>query len=512
MTRPLTFIVMPRTSARALALLLTLATPAFMRAQAQDPALAAPPSSAPLTLEECIARALQKNFDLQIQGFSTDIAKESLNIANAEFDPSFTASARRNLNQSAATTSRLDGTATSGPRSDNTTFSVGASEKIATGGTVSVTGNTTRAASNSANSTLNPAFGSSAGVNLTQPLLKNAGPTVARANIERNKLGVGIALLTYKSRVLAVIRDTEAAYYNLAYARENLIVKKRSLDLAQQLFEENKVRKSTGVATDLDVLTAEVGVANARRAVIQAEQAVRDREDGLYTLIGQFDFSARPGAVKFGDYTEGSPSFDLSYKLARDRSPDYLATQFQIQQYEIDARSAKRAALPGLNLDTGVGYSSTENSYGNALSNLPEGNGYNWNIGLSVVVPWGLHADKARYRSAKLSLAQQQSRLAQLDQTLLVNVRTSVRAVETNISAVEIAAKATELSQKQYELQKARFDAGLSTSRLVLQAQDDLETARVNELQTKVSLRVALADLHRIDASSLDRYKVGLPD
>jgi outer membrane protein TolC len=502
--------VMSRYLTRATALLLALSSPALLRAQ--DAASVAAPAGTPLTLEECIARAMQKNFDLQVQSLATDIAKESLNVAKADFDPAFTATARRNLNQSATTTSRLDGTSASGPRSDNTTFSVGASEKIGTGGTVSVTGNTTRSATNSSNSTLNPAFGSSASVSLSQPLLKGAGPAVAKANIERNKLGVGIALLNYKSRVLTVIRDTENAYYNLAYARENLVVKKRSFELATKLFEENKVRKTTGVATDLDVLTAEVGVANARRAVIQAEQSVRDREDSLFTLIGQFDFATRPGDVKFGDYTEGAPSFDLVYKLARDRSPDYLATQSQIQQLEIDARSAKQAALPGLNLDTGVGYTATEKTYGDAISNLPEGNGYNWNIGLSVSVPWGLHADKARLRSAKVSLLQQQTRLKQLDQTLLVSVRTSVRAVESNISAVEIAGKATELSQKQYELQKARFDAGLSTSRLVLQAQDDLETARVNELQAKVNLRVALAELHRIDGSSLERYKVGLPE
>jgi outer membrane protein TolC len=499
---------MPRLFPRALALLLVFAGSVTLRAQVPQSA----PTPAPLTLEECIARAMQKNFDLQIQTLSTDIAKEALNAANADFDPNVTATTRRNLNQSAATTSRLDGTALSGPRSDNTTFSAGVSQKVTTGGTVTVSGNTTRVATNSANSTLNPAFGSSASVSLSQPLLKGAGSEVARANIERNKLGVGIALLNYKSRVLSVIRDTEAAYFNLAYARENLVVKKRSLELAAALFEENKVRKSTGVATDLDVLTAEVGVANARRAVIQAEQAVSDREDGLFTLIGQFDFKTRPGEVKFGDYTEGVPSFDIVYKLARDRSPDFLSTQAQIKQLEIDARSAKQAALPGLNLDTGVGYTATERSYGDAIGNLPEGNGYNWNVGLSLNVPWGIHAEKARYRSAKVSLLQQQTRLQQLDQSLLVNVRTSVRAVESNIATVEIAAKATELSQKQYELQKARFDAGLSTSRLVLQAQDDLEAARVNELQAKVSLRVALADLHRIDATSLERYKIGLPE
>ena len=60
-----------------------------------------------------------------------------------------------------------------------------------------------------------------------------------------------------------------------------------SLTLAQRLYDEAKTRRLTGVATDLDVLTGEVGVANARRALVQAAQAVKDRQDALLALIGQ---------------------------------------------------------------------------------------------------------------------------------------------------------------------------------------------------------------------------------
>src|SRR5471030_574852 len=97
---------MPRHLARAL--LLTLSLTAFATARAQSTA----PAAAPLTLEECIARAMKKNFDLQIQGFSTDIAKENLNIAKAGFDPVITATANRSLSQASSTTSTLDGTTT----------------------------------------------------------------------------------------------------------------------------------------------------------------------------------------------------------------------------------------------------------------------------------------------------------------------------------------------------------------------------------------------------------------
>lgn len=458
-----------------------------------------------------MARAMKKNFDLQIQNFSTDVAKEALNVAKASFDPTVNASLNRGLSQAASTINTLDGTTGVGQRNDNTTGSVGVSQLLPqTNGTFGLSTGVTRAGTNSRFSTLNPAFGNSISATLSQPLLKNAGTTVARANVERNKLGLSIAQLTYQSSVLTVVVNTETAYNNLVAARETLRIRQLSQTLAQQLFEENQARRTTGVMTDLDVLTAEVGVNNARLAVIQAEQGVRNAEDSLLALINTDDFNQRPGAVAFDDYKGAAPAFDASYKLARDNSPDYLAQAKAIEQSEIDLSTAKSAKLPSLNLNGSLGYNNTDNSYGNAISNLPNQHGNNWSLGVVYAMPWGLKADNARYRSTLATLGSQKTRLAQLDQSLTVQVRTAVRSVLTNLSTVSIAAKATELSVKQYEAQKARFDAGLSTSRLVLQAQDDLETARFNELSAKVSLRNALAQLHKLETSSLQRFNIQL--
>jgi outer membrane protein TolC len=263
--------------------------------------------------------------------------------------------------------------------------------------------------------------------------------------------------------------------------------------------------------TDLDVLTAEVGVNNARLAVVNAEQGVRTAEDNLLTLINAGDYNQRPGAVAFTDYTGGEPTFDGSYKLARDNSPDYLSATKSIQQSEIDLETAKSVKLPSLNLNGSLGYNNTDNSYNNAISNLESHHGNNWSLGLVYTMPWGMKADTARYRSTLATLNSLKTRLSQVDQSLVVQVRTAISSVKTNLVSVTIAGKATELSEKQYEAQKARFDAGLSTSRLVLQAQDDLETARFNELAAKVTLRNALAQLHRLETSSLQQFHIDLP-
>lgn len=505
---------MPRLSSCALALVLSFSAVASL--SAQDPTAPVAPDAPPLSIDECIGRAMKKNFDLQIQNYSTDQAKETVEIAKAVFDPNLTATVNRTYSQAASATSRLDGTSVVGVSNDQTSGFVQVTDELPqTGGIVGITGNLGRRASNSGNNFLNPEFDSNIAASISQPLLRNAGGYVAKAQVNRAKIGVTIAQLAYKSRVLTVIRDTENAYYSLVAARETQRIRQLTLDYNNALFAENQARRTTGTMTDLDVLTAEVGVANARRALVQAEGEVRTAEDNLLALISGSaeDFKQRPGPVNFAPFTDPAPEFATSYKQARDYYPDYLSTAATIKQLEIDLSLAKAAAQAGLNLNASLGYSAkaTDQGYWDSVDNLPHDHGNSWSIGLAYTMPWGLRADRARVRSTLAGVNQEKTRLDQLEQQLLVQVRAAVRSVQTNLVAVDIAAKASELALRQYELQKARFDAGLSTSRLVLQAQDDLESARFDELNSKVTLRTSVAELHRLEGSSVDRFKVQLP-
>lgn len=469
----------------------------------------------PFSLEEAIALALAKGFNLQIQAYTRENAKENVAIQEAGFDPTLTANMTRSVNQSASTTSRLDGTAAQGPRSDNTQLRVGATlPKITpTNGTLSVSTNISRAATNSTNALFNPAFGNGVSLNLNQPLLADFGRDAALAALENARLAFTIANITYKGNVLTTISNTENSYYNLVTAREALRIAQLTLDGNQRLFDENKARRSTGVMTDLDVLSAEVGVARARNTLVQRQQAVRDAEERLLNLINAPSLDTRPGPVAFDLYTEGAPNFAASYKLAREFYPDTLSQEQTIKQLELSLATAKRNTLPNLDLVAALGYSArtTNAGYSQAVANLPNDHGNNWSLGLNYSVPWGQHAEKARMRQAANSLSSSKVRLEQLEAQLMLDVRIAVRAVETNLVSVEIAGKATELAARQYDQQKARFDAGLSTSRIVLQFQDDLENARNAELSAKLALRRAVAELRRLEGTSLQRFRVQVP-
>lgn len=503
---------MRRFPASALILFLALSTAASAQPMAPSGAQIVIAPDREFTLEEAVALSLQKNFGLRIQAVTRDNAKANVEIQEAGFDPTLTANVTRSVNQSASTTSRLDGTAAQGPRNDNTVMRAGVNlPKIsATNATIGLSTNVSKAATNSVNSLFNPAYNNGVSATLNQPLFRDFGRKAALAALDSARLGFSIANINYKGTVLNTVSTTENLYYNLVASREALRIAQLTLESSQRLFDENKARRSTGVMTDLDVLSAEVGVARARNTLVQREQAVRDAEERLLNQINATGLDTRIGPVAFSPYAEGSPSFATSYKLARDFYPDTLSQEQTIKQLEISLDTARRNLKPNLDLVASLGYSArtTNANYQQAIANLPNDHGNNWSLALNYSMPWGQHADKARERQATNSVTSAKLRLEQLEAQLMLDVRLAVRAVETNLVSVEIAAKATELASRQYDQQKARFDAGLSTSRVVLQFQDDLENARIAELQAKLALRRAVAELRRLEGTSLQRFRL----
>lgn len=481
----------------ALATSALLATAASLLAQNAAPA-------GPLTIEEAIQRALRRNVTLEADRFSPQIAKDQIDIAQSTYLPNFSFTTSRGLSRTAQ-----DGT-TIGTKVKTGDTRLSVSEIFETGTTASVSTKLDKTETSYA-SAVNPAYNADLTVSLRQPLLAGAGLEVNRAPTKRARIGLERANLTYQASVLDIIQRTENAYYTLAYAREQREVVKFSLALAERLLDEAKTRRQTGVATDLDVLQAGVGVANARRSVLLAEQSVKDSEDALLALIGQFELDNVPGTVALPSAAPELPTFASSYNAAKLHQPDYLAAKMALDQLQLDARVAKSNRLPDVSVGGAVGFNSfPSTSNRSAIDSTLGRDSTAWQLDLTVNVPWGQKADRARYRQALAALNQQEVNVRALEQNIEVQVRAAVRAVETNAESVKISAQARELSEKQYELEQARFTAGLSTSRRVLEAQNDLETARVNELQSKVALRNSYTALYRLEGSALTRYGIAL--
>lgn len=483
----------------ATGLLMTL--PARMIAE-ETPAA---PAAHELTLAQCIQRALARNFNLEIQRETPVIAADAIVIAQAGFQPVITLSTSVSENRLAPTSLV--------PAQDfsNRSTRLGVSQELTTGTTVGISSQLDRSRSDPATSSLNPAYDADLTFAVRQQLLQGFGTAVNTAAINRARLGLSRARLDYQANVLDVIRATEGAYYDVVFARGQLGVRQFTLTLAQRLHEDSKTRKETGVATELDVLSAEVGVANAHRGVLLARQAVKDTEERLLSLIGQFELDAPLGSMSFAPVETAAPAFASSLQLAQQNQPDLISTRQAIDQVRLDLIVARDRTRPDLSLGGAIGLNGRRTSSGSAIGDALDRENHSWQLDLSLTYPWGQTGNKARFRQTEATLRQFESTLRQFEQNVELQVRSAVRAVETNTESVRISAQARTLSDRQYELEKARFDAGLSTSYRVLQAQNDLETARVSELQAVANLHNSLAALHRIEGSSFQRYGITLP-
>jgi len=481
---------------------------AFAAARAADPAEA--PAAPALSLEQSVAQALAQNFTVRIQAFPIDQARAGVIIAQSTYDPVLGVSWQGEASKSPDITA-LTPTTTAYPYVNTQTTTLSATQNIITGGQVSANYNVVRGDTFPVSTFINPAYEGNISLSISQPLLQGAGTAYARAAIDIAKYGVKLANLNFKSVVLTLIYNVETAYYNLIFARQQFEVAKDAVTLAQQLLDENNIKRRTGVLTDLDVVQAEAQVATAKSQLIGFKQAMENAEDILLQALGEREFKSGVGPVDFPPLPDTSNiSFFYSYKLARDNGPSLAIVQTTIDQYKLDALRAKRNNLPQLSVNAGAGYNTLKGDYDSAASNAWNGPGYNWQAGVALSFPWGLRNNKALYREAMDNMEAEQVTFDQQDQNLMVQVRAAVRAVDANVEAVTAASQASVLSQKQYELQKARFDAGLAISYDVVLAQNQLETARVAELQARVNLRIAIADLRMLEGTSLDAYHVNL--
>jgi biotin carboxylase len=70
---------------------------------------------------------------------------------------------------------------------------------------------------------------------------------------------------------------------------------------------------------------------------------------------------------------------------------------------------------------------------------------------------------------------------------------------------VEVTQAAIALNEQSFEQERARYGAGLSAYRQVLEAQRDLDKARRSHLQALIDQRRAVVQLARVDGSILER-------
>lgn len=465
-----------------------------------------------LTIHECIERAMANNLDIQIERINPTIQSWGVVREQGAFEPSLAGQAT----YSDATTplDPVQATALGLGTLDNQTlhFSTGLIGKLPTGTQYNLNAFDDRS---SGTLSSNFVFTGTAGISLTQPLLRNFGLDPNTANLRIARKNKTIAAEQFELQAINTISDVQNAYYELVFAVENHKATIEDLNRAKALLADTRKRVEVGVMSPLDVTQAEAGVAEREVAVITSERAIRDGENALKRLISQDVSEFRGMALLPVDY----PLVEMvetdvagSTRTALEMRPDFLRAKQELEKQGIVVKFNRNQLWPQVDLQGSYGLNGRGGTFGSLADNVGTTENPQWAVGVVLTIPLGNRVARANYQTALLQEQQAVINLKRLEQNIVVGVDNIVGAVQTNLKRVDATHVASRLARESLKAEETKLRAGTSTSFLVLQAQSDLAAALSAEIRARADYSRSLVELAREEGTTLRKHNIVLDE
>jgi len=460
----------------------------------------------PLSLVECLKRALGASLEIKSGRYLSPIAGTAIVEAESEFDHLFSFRTGGGKSITAA------GSFFAGAEElkEQTFFGeLEVGQRIRTGGYYSFGFQTKDLVTNNRFFKFRPMWTSGLTFRFEQPLLRSAGVTYNEVQIRLAEKNLTAAEADYRGVLESTMGRVEHAYWNLVFLREDDQVKKYSLRVAERLLEISKRRLAAGAGTKVEVIQAEAGVAEREKQEILADQAIRTGEDALRAFVFPFAKDAmREIRIVPTDSVEGGlPTVDEGLegriKLAFDLRPDVIAARARLESAGIRVVQKENELLPRLDVFGSLGYSGLDDTVSGSTDSIWRFEYPAWQIGISLEVPIGNRAARSRYRRAMLERSQTIAEFEGLRNRVIIDVRAALRVIETARREMAATEKATLAAEAQFEAEKVRLAADRSTNYFLLQKESDRAKARTEELFSIIAYRKALVALEEASGTYL---------
>jgi outer membrane protein TolC len=513
-------------------------TPTTAQQGGQTTAAGAGPK-VPLTIEDAVKLALDKNLDIVVQRLNPEISDLSIATSRAAFFPSLTSTVLTQGTTTPSTNSIAGGAAAAPVTNDAANWNGGLAQNLRWGGgSYNLSLNNTRTTSTSTVNLYNPAYQPLWTASFTQPLLRNFKTDNNRQTLQISKINRDISDVQLKATITNTVSNVRNAYWDYVFSVQSVDVAKESLDLANKQVEDNQTRVQVGTMAPIDVVQAQAQAASALQNLVVAQATMRTSELALKRLIvsGTQDpnWNATLDPVdRSAEFRPEEIDLDAALRRALSQRTDLLTAQKDVQINDVTLKYLSDQTRPqadlvanyGLNgiggtqlirANSGIGGGSNPitgsipGGYTDSLSSLFSNNYPRWTVQLNFSYPLGLSAQSASVARARVQLNQVQAQLKQIELQVATDLTNQAITIRSNAERVQAAQAARELAQKQLDAENSKFAVGMSTNYFVITAQNQLSTAQNNELQAILNYRKSLVDFDRLQQTTLTSQNITL--
>ncbi|MEI9478584.1 MAG: TolC family protein [Deltaproteobacteria bacterium] len=404
--------------------------------------------SQPLTLEESIRIALDRNLTLQIA---------TLGVAGSEFS-----------RMSALTQFFPTWTGQYGYVRYNTPATIGSSSG-ALGGS----------------STANDTYAFSTTVN--QPLYTGG---LISANYRSASLGVDISKTNVETVKRNLILQVRQGYYNILTAQKVLEVSQQSVKQFEAQLEVAQAFFDVGIVAKNDVLLAEVQLAQARQNQVNADNALALAKSSFNSLLRR-DINAPLSVEDILDYKPSGYTLESSFEEALRQRPEIKAAELSINQAREAVNIAKSGYFPTISLAGNYGKTSDE-------ANLDGRWGERWTVQTLATIAfsdwWRLGY---KVGQSKVQVLQAQETKYQVIDNIVLEVKQNYINMVQAEKNIVTAQKSIEQAEENLRLNEERYKYQVSTATDLLNAVTLLAQARLNYYSALGVYNIAKASLER---------------
>ena len=329
----------------------------------------------------------------------------------------------------------------------------------------------------------------SAVLTVTQPVFAG-GAIPARINAARL-----LSLFTdetVRAAVQDLIYNAEHAYYDVLLSQQLLQISTDAVRSSQAHLDNVKLRQRGGVASDFDVLRAEVELSNFQAEFIQNKNAISVAKANLIKIMGvsqESDFVLSDELL----YVPSDITMEQAVETAYKNRPDLLGREFDIRRQRELLKIARSQYYPVIS-----GYYTNTWAKPDPHSMMEIQWGHAWQAGVTASIPifdgfareGGLVEQKARLKQGQIDLID-------AEETTIFELTKAQLNIENAAEFIESQRLNLNKAQEGLRLAEVGYKEGTKTQVELIDAQAALTTARANHYQAIYSHIIAKLDFQR---------------
>jgi len=330
-------------------------------------------------------------------------------------------------------------------------------------------------------------------------LIYDGGATIASRRAAR--INEDAAYYTLRDTIDTVVSTVRTQFYQIVVNKALVQVQEESVNLLQSQLEDQKSRYEAGTVPQFNVLQAEGQLENQIPQLIAARNNYRIAQ---FTLARTLGIPAGPQYVSDnplpvqGDLTITTIEYDLASALitARANRPFLKAQRSAILANVENITVQASGYQPTITADVGLEARSnpTTNNFSETLQGWFLGVQGSWNIFDGLLTYGKVKQAKAQLEQAKVTYDDSVHQVELEVATAVSNLRQAAATVDSAQTGVNVNLEALRLADE-------RLAAGTGTQLDVLNAQQQLTTARSNLVQAEFSYISAVASYQQATAT-----------